>query len=616
MEPQMTATACICCVLSAVLLAAAPDPIRLPMGEDAWDVRLFPAEGVAPLDAASLSVETDPGRGPCLAVGPWRDGQWRAALQSRSRLEQTSGIVRGWYRSEGLQHGEAAVFAEFYIGDRRIRMDSFGLGPAAGWTELAVTIRQAPPGTESLSLGFGLRSHTEGNVRFAQLALDPQVPTVEFPDELPPVTRPAPPASFDATGRYRLAEANGAWWLVAPDGSPFYATGTDGRGFDREEPGLATGRAYYEAMRRIGFTSLGGWTNIWRWRVLNDALVAEGAQPPATFTSLQTGNPRDRYDALIDASGRSAGEPHAFPDPFDPRFEATYREWVRERASMIRDKVWFAGWFADNEASHNGLYRHVYSPNCARAFAAWLRDRYGDVARLNAAWGTDYASLGALIEARPDPALPGRIPATPGQSPVVPEGAMYEDFLAFEQVVVKRYIDITIRSIRAEDPDSLIFSNRFMLGDQGAWARVHDLYGAYDGIAINIYPRNRSAGLSEDEKDVLRAVHEQTGKPIIIGEWSVPAVDSGLYDNPDMIDWSWPQTVPTQEERARQAALVTIDFYNLPFIVGAHWFTWRDFDNERRRANRGLFRADGRPWERLQEKLAEADAKIAEAAGM
>jgi hypothetical protein len=598
----MTSAACICCLLSAVLPAAAPDRIRLPMDEGEWEARLFPAEGVAPSDAASLSVEEDAELGPCLVVGPWHDGQWRAALQSRSRLEQTFGIVRGWYRTEGLQHGEAAVFAEFYIGAQRIRMDSFGLDPAAGWTELAVTIRQAPPGTESLSLGFGLRSHTEGNVRFAQLALDPQVPAVEFPDELPPITRPAPPASFDATGRYRLAEANGASWLVAPDGRPFYATGTDGRGFDREEPGLATGRAYYEAMRRIGFTSLGGWTNIWRWRVLNDSLVAEGAQPLATFTSLQTGNPRDRYDALIDASGRTTGRGHAFPDPFDPRFEENYRETVRERASMVRDKVWFAGWFADNEASHNGLYRHVYSPHCAQAFADWLRDRYGDIGRLNAAWGADYASFDALIEAKPDP--------------IVPQGAMYEDFLAFEQLVVKSYIDITVGSIRAEDPDSLIFSNRFMLGDQGAWARVHDLYKAYDGIAINIYPRNRSAGLSEDERDVLRAVHEQTGKPIIIGEWSVPAVDSGLYDNPEMIDWSWPQTVPTQEERARQAALVTIDFYNLPFIVGAHWFTWGDFDNERRRANRGLFRADGRPWERLQEKLAEADAKIAETVGM
>lgn len=105
-------------------------------------------------------------------------------------------------------------------------------------------------------------------------------------------------------------------------------------------------------------------------------------------------------------------------------------------------------------------------------------------------------------------------------------------------------------------------------------------------------------------------VHQRTGKPIIIGEWSIPAVDSGLYDNPAKLDWSWSAVVATQEERARQAGRVTIDFYNLPFVVGAHWFTWRDFDSPKRRANRGLFKADDQPWTDLLHRLSAAHRAI------
>jgi hypothetical protein len=80
----------------------------------------------------------------------------------------------------------------------------------------------------------------------------------------------------------------------------------------------------------------------------------------------------------------------------------------------------------------------------------------------------------------------------------------------------------------------------------------------------------------------------------------VPAVDSHLYDtsDPESLDWSWQNAVGTQAERGGQAAMVAVDLYNLPFVVGVHWFAWRDFRGERR-ANRGLLDADGRPWNEL-----------------
>ena len=70
--------------------------------------------------------------------------------------------------------------------------------------------------------------------------------------------------------------------------------------------------------------------------------------------------------------------------------------------------------------------------------------------------------------------------------------------------------------------------------------------------------------------------------------------------------------MPTQTFRDAQAALVAADFHNLPFVVGAHWFTWSDFDSDVRQADRGLVRADGRPWEELTEALAQVHARINE----
>jgi hypothetical protein len=90
-------------------------------------------------------------------------------------------------------------------------------------------------------------------------------------------------------------------------------------------------------------------------------------------------------------------------------------------------------------------------------------------------------------------------------------------------------------------------------------------------------------------------------------EWSVPALDSGLYANWDKLDWSYRETVDTQRERARQAARVVSELYNLPFHIGAHWFIWKDVDNETRQANRGLFRSNGEPWTELQDALARVN---------
>ena len=92
----------------------------------------------------------------------------------------------------------------------------------------------------------------------------------------------------------------------------------------------------------------------------------------------------------------------------------------------------------------------------------------------------------------------------------------------------------------------------------------------------------------------------------------VPALDSGLYDSASSIplDWSYNEVVASQTQRARQAAHIALDLYNLPFVVGSHWFTWQDIDTQNRRANRGLFTSDNQPWPELLDELQQVHRKI------
>jgi hypothetical protein len=561
------------------------ETVRLPVEAGSWTPKTFETGKVPADKAARFAIARDAARGASLVVGPWRAGRYSARYEFGKPLPLVEGQVCGWYRTEALLPYSAAIFVSFPVEGARPRMQKFELPPAAGWTRFAVPVRRPPPGSTSILVGVGLSEFAEGSVSFAGLSVLSEPYQGQFPEEPGPITRPSPPVRLPRSPFYRVTEKNGAWWLVSTEGEPLYSTGTDGPRFET----TPEGRKWLGLMRGLFFNSLGGWTGLERWGPLNDAVQEEGGAPLAAFRSLKTGGMTGEYDRL------TPGE-HAFPDPFDPRWEAALRANVRLAAAPVRGKPWFVGFFADNEANHRDLHRHVYTVHCAAALRAFLERRYADIAALNSAWGSGYQSFSALIASKPDPELR--------------QGRMYEDFRLFKREIVRRYVETLLRVIRQEDPGHLVFSNRFMLDDVTEWMDVVDLYAAFDGVGINIYPANLSAGLNASERAVFELVHRRTGKPVIVPEWSVPALDSGLYRNPAKLDWSYREAVDTQRERARQAARVSIDLFNMPFVVGAHWFIWKDIDNEKRQANRGLFQASGEPWVELQSALAGANRRI------
>jgi agarase len=553
-------------------LIPAGGEIQLPIEEGRWRRRFTSVEGVPDDEAVRLAFGRDPDRGPTLDIGPWLAGAWVAGFEYGDALPFVRGTIRGVYRTKDVRPSGVRIGVTFYHDDTRIGAKRLWLGPAPDWRAFELAVRVPAPTADRMVPSFGLAQKTEGEVRFAQLEATPEVAPFPTTGALDAPRRARPPDDLGPGAFIRLAERDGTWWLVTPEGGGFYSAGTDGPWFSRDEDHLRTGLDHADFLYGCGFNSLAGWTDIVRWGELNDLLVSRGRPPFIMFSALQT-----------------TGRNHDFPDPFDPRFEQWYRARARRSAEVVRGRPWFGGWFADNEVGHHELYRHVYSTHCSAAFGRFLGDRHGSIAALNAAWGADFRSFEDLLARKPDP--------------VRAQGPMYDDCRAFEREIVRRYVDITLRALRDADPDHLIISNRFMLGDVGGWLDLLDLYRPYDAIAVNLYPANQRPGLSDDERDIYRLAHEKTGLPVIVGEWSVPAADSGLYGKPDKLDWSFNELLPTQAQRAHQAACVTLDFFNMPFVVGSHWFIWKDVVNERREANRGLFTHDGRPWREVADAL-------------
>jgi len=303
------------------------------------------------------------------------------------------------------------------------------------------------------------------------------------------------------------------------------------------------------------------------------------------------------YEFLTDRNGRQKAQEHGFPDPFDPGFVSAANRKAQKITKELRDAPWFVCWFLDNEISYDQLYRYVWSTHCSNAFLDFLHDRYPTIAALNLSWGTQYSDFDRLKAERPEPRIA--------------DGPMYDDFVAFERRIVERFIDVTIKATRAADPNHLIAGNRHHLGGVEVWMRHIDLWARCDLVALNMYPRHQHPGLGPAMSAILDNVAELTGRPIIFGEWSVPALDSGLYrQTKAKLDWSFPECVPDQQIRASQAKHILADFFNHPSLVGAHWFTYFDSDSSRRQANRGLVRTDGQPWQTLVDGLTELHGQI------
>jgi hypothetical protein len=414
-------------------------------------------------------------------------------------------------------------------------------------------------------------------------------------------------SQFRATGFFRTERRDGRWWLVTPEGKPFFSIGMDsvvaggasyidGREFmfrdlpardgelaahwseqdDRRGLGAQRGRSFShgrafdfytanlerkfgadwrprwheETLARLqawGFNTIGNWSDPELWAM---------HRLPYTVPL----SPQGEY-----AKVSSGGDPWGpMADPFDPRFAEAADKMAGHAAARFRGDPYLIGYFVDNELSWgsgspanprayyalalNALAAGPESP-AKSAFVAYLIETYREPQPLARAWGIPLTSWDALREA--GLSLPPS---------ALENSAVIGDLAAFSRRFADVYFRIVAEALHRHDPDHLYLGSRFAWQTDEA---VEACASWCDVVSFNRYRRSIA-----DDPDEWARFH-RLGKPALIGEFHFGSIDRGLL-------WEGLVGVGAESERGPAYARYLQAVADNPDFVGAHWFQYLD----------------------------------------
>ena len=200
-----------------------------------------------------------------------------------------------------------------------------------------------------------------------------------------------------------------------------------------------------------------------------DLATATASPPPWLTTAHPEILPVTRTGATVWPGARQHWRPTS------PVFRRYALRLVRALAERYVDHPALAAWHVSNELGCHNLYD--YSEDAAAAFRTWLRDRYGTLDALNAAWGTAFWSqlYGAWAQV-----LPPRLAASH------PNPTQQLDFMRFSSDALKDHLLAERDLLRKITPDVPVTTNFMVMGevkgmDYAAWA------GEVDFVANDHY---------------------------------------------------------------------------------------------------------------------------------
>ena len=187
-------------------------------------------------------------------------------------------------------------------------------------------------------------------------------------------------------------------------------------------------------------------------------------------------------------------------------------------AERLGDHPGVVMWHIGNEYGCHTA--ECFCPACARAFRAWLTDRYGDVERLNAAWGTDFWSqrYTSLEQVAP-----------PAAMPTFPNPAQLLDWRRFSDHQLRSLMKAEARILRERStrPVTTNFMGDFPATDYWRWAESLDI------ISDDSYPDPADAAAAHEVAwagDLMRGLAD--GRPWILMEQAPGAVQWRRRNSP------------------------------------------------------------------------------------
>lgn len=437
---------------------------------------------------------------------------------------------------------------------------------------------------------------------------------------------------FAATGFFRTHYDGDRWWLVTPDGHPFWSAGLDGvspqlatryDGLDdalswlpdpdgrfadaldhRDEEGdyvdyltanlvRTFGDDWREAwtdiafdqLRELGFNTVGNWSD---WEAASEAgvpytrpLYIEFPETPLVY--------RDFPDVYHDSFPEDAAD-----------IAAPLEETAGDPAMigyLLGDEP---DWRAGTESVAVAMLRTGEGSATRRELADWLADRYGldgtgdgqaetpdrgaggegDADSLADAWDMN-VTLADVRDGSWDHEL---------------TGVARSDLELFSSRMVERLYRVLGEACREVDPDHLNLGNRLV--DVPADWVLEGMVGV-DALTCNCYRRRLPSEYA--------AVSRTVGAPILVGEFHFGAPDVGL-PHPGV------QAVPGQAARGAAYRYYVEHAAARPWCVGAHYFAMYDesalgrFDGEN--MNVGLFDVCHRRYGPLAEAARETHERL------
>jgi hypothetical protein len=238
---------------------------------------------------------------------------------------------------------------------------------------------------------------------------------------------------------------------------------------------------------------------------------------------------------------------------FDPLFPAYCDYVARRKCAPNRDDPWLFGYFIDNEL-------------------AWWGRGARDVGLFDAVMGKpeNHSAKVALRAFLSERGVTGE-----------PSAEVKLDFL---RLAAERYFGIASAAIRRHDPNHLVMGARFA-GIGGAHDVVWEVAGKYcDLVTFNIYPwadidRNAvfldRGAKAKRVADAFAERYAAVKRPMLVTEWSFPALDSGLP-----CTGGAGQRFRTQRERTAATELFAKTMLATPSLLGYDYFMWVDEPEE------------------------------------
>ena len=432
--------------------------------------------------------------------------------------------------------------------------------------------------------------------------------------------------SFEAKGFFRTEKLNGRWYLVTPEGHPFYSLGVnavtagDSRTYVEGRESMFSGlpadadplavfygkgdnRSNADASSARGFNH-GRWFDFYganlqraygpqkcadaakaadtavtcasptfdakRWTAHTlDRLQAWGFNTIGNWSDPELGsNERVPYTLPLsivgDYNSISTGADRwgGMPDPFDPRFAMATERAVAIAARDHRDDPWLVGYFADNELAWAG---HGDDPKARYALAYGTLKMSTDAPAKRAflkQLRDKYRNQQGLSQAWGIDLPAWELMEDPGFQPPLPSADHPEIEIDFKNFQTV-FADTYFKTIS----DSLKWHapNHLLLGGRFSVSTPEAVASCAkycDVLSFNFYTPKPQDGYDF-------AALRELNKPVLVGEFHFGSRDRGPF-------WGGAVEVAREEDRGPAYANFLKHALAEPSIVGVHWFEYLD----------------------------------------